>query len=273
MFKKLLVVVVALSFLIIAGAYLLPAETEVSRSIVIEKDVQTVFPVVNSLKASQQWSPWAEKDPQMKVAYEGALSGVGAAMSWESQNPQVGKGSQKIIESQDLKMVLISLSFDGQNDANAKFELEALAENKTKLVWSFVSEHGSNPINRYMGLMFDTWVGGDYEKGLLNLKELLEGEGLTLMSDEESSENITIVDETGNPVELSEDNVEMLQDNMEEAQEASPEELQKMLELIEKNKAEKAKAAQAQIEGEKSAKEDMAKPEPVENSSPGSKNY
>ena len=29
---------------------------------------------------------------------------------------------------------------------------------------------------RWMGLMMDNWVGGDYERGLVNLKELVEGQ-------------------------------------------------------------------------------------------------
>jgi hypothetical protein len=225
MLKKLLIVVLALPFLIIGGAYLLPPETEVSRSIVIEKDAKTVFSMVNDLKATQKWSPWSEKDPAMKVVYTGPSNGGGAAMSWESNNPQVGKGSQKIIESQNLKMVHTRLSFEGQNDADAKFQLEKLAENKTKLTWSFVSEHGKNPINRYMGLMFDTWVGSDYERGLLRLKNLLEKGEKNLVKEEQVSENITIVDETGKPIEVSSDNLEMLGENIEKAQEASPEEL------------------------------------------------
>jgi effector-binding domain-containing protein len=33
---------------------------------------------------------------------------------------------------------------------------------------------GMSPVGRYMGLMFDTWIGKDYEEGLANLKKLVE---------------------------------------------------------------------------------------------------
>jgi len=33
---------------------------------------------------------------------------------------------------------------------------------------------GNNPIARYAGLMFDKWIGGDYEKGLARLKQVME---------------------------------------------------------------------------------------------------
>jgi hypothetical protein len=35
---------------------------------------------------------------------------------------------------------------------------------------------GMNPVGRYMGLMMDRWVGGDYERGLLQLKAQVEAE-------------------------------------------------------------------------------------------------
>ena len=36
--------------------------------------------------------------------------------------------------------------------------------------------YGNNPMMRWMGLMFDKWVGADYETGLASLKELAEKE-------------------------------------------------------------------------------------------------
>ena len=45
----------------------------------------------------------------------------------------------------------------------------------TKITWGFDSDLGMNPIARWMGLMFDSWIGADYETGLANLKNLVEG--------------------------------------------------------------------------------------------------
>ena len=46
--------------------------------------------------------------------------------------------------------------------------------NQTQVTWGFESELGLNPMSRWMGLMMDNWVGGDYERGLVNLKTLVE---------------------------------------------------------------------------------------------------
>ena len=63
MAKKILVVVLALPFLVIGFAYLLPTETTVTRSIVIEQPASEVFPALNNFRNFQAWSPWAAKDP------------------------------------------------------------------------------------------------------------------------------------------------------------------------------------------------------------------
>ena len=46
------------------------------------------------------------------------------------------------------------------------------------MTWGFESDLGMNPMARWMGLMMDSLVGGDYEQGLANLKDLVEGQSL-----------------------------------------------------------------------------------------------
>ena len=57
--------------------------------------------------------------------------------------------------------------------ANAKFVLAA-KNGGTEVEWGFVSDMGMNPIGRWMGLMMDSWIGADYERGLSKLKEIAE---------------------------------------------------------------------------------------------------
>ena len=44
-------------------------------------------------------------------------------------------------------------------------------------MWGFDVELSRNPIERYFGLMFDSMIGADYERGLENLKKLVESGG------------------------------------------------------------------------------------------------
>ena len=176
--KWLLGIVVLLAAVVFIGGYLLPREVEVARSIEIDAPAAEVFPHVNSLKATETWSPWLSMDPQTTLTYNDVPEGVGAAMQWQSENPQVGSGSQEplgvgIVESVENQRVVTALDFGEMGSATARFDL---AENagRTNVTWGLRADMGGGPVGRWMGLMMDRWVGADYERGLANLKALVE---------------------------------------------------------------------------------------------------
>ncbi len=158
----------------IGGAYLQPAEVTIERDIVIDAPAEKVYPHVSSFKNFNAWSPWAKIDPNTKYVFEGPEAGEGAKMSWTSDHPNVGNGSQEITAATANKRVESALSFDGQPPAKAVFVLEPAGEGKTKVTWEFHGDMGMNPIGRWMGLMIEKYLGPDYEKGLANLKEVVE---------------------------------------------------------------------------------------------------
>ena len=190
MLQRIVVVVLSLPFIIIISAYLLPKSTEVSRSIVIERSATDIFPYLNSLERMQLWSPWAKKDPAMQINYSGASEGVGAVMEWKSNKPDVGTGRQEIIESDPNLHLVSKLAFGKQPAAEVHFYLTQQTEKSTEVSWHFISSHGSNPINRYMGLLFDGMLGPDFENGLKGLKTLMEN----LPEQKESIEEQSIVE-------------------------------------------------------------------------------
>lgn len=168
----ILICLASLGVLVIIGL-ILPQQVQVERSITIETSQHKIFPLVNNLHRFNEWSPWQQKDPDTQYRFEGPESGVGAKMYWISNHPQVGSGHQKIIESQLNTRVRTHLDFGAQGEAYAYFNLTPGGDDTT-VVWGFTSEFGMDLIGRYMGLMFDTWIGSDYEAGLENLKKLAE---------------------------------------------------------------------------------------------------
>ncbi len=174
MAKKFIITLSILIVSLVLIGFVLPSNTEVSRSIVIHRDVNSVFQMVNNYHEFSKWSPWARKDAATQYTFTGPYTGVGAKMSWHSENSQVGSGSQEIIESIPSKKVAVKLEFDGQGSANAYYLIDAVDSTETLLTWGFKTEHRMNIISRYFGLMLDSWVGADYEEGLNNLKMLLE---------------------------------------------------------------------------------------------------
>ncbi len=203
MFKKIVIALFVLPVLIFGIAFLLPKESQLSRSIVIDQSPEAVFSKINNFRDSQRWSPWAQMDPDMKVIHEGSVSDGGAKMSWRSSHPEVGNGSQEIIKSVYPEHLHIQLSFEGQGDAEAFFDLKPVNEASTEVTWSFKSVHGENLLTRYLGLMLDAWIGPKYEEGLSNLKALLENEQASKANDEPTKQasNVKVVDDQGRVIE------------------------------------------------------------------------
>jgi hypothetical protein len=172
MIRRALYAVIALAIVFFGGAYLLPRTVTVTRSIEVAAPPAKVFAIVNSFKRFNEWSPWAGRDPNAKYEVTGPDAGVGSKMSWTG-NREVGTGTQEIIESQTDKGVKVKLDFGDMGGGTAAFLLEP-AGTGTKVTWGFEGEMGDNPINRWMGLMMDRWIGKDYEEGLGRLKALAE---------------------------------------------------------------------------------------------------
>jgi uncharacterized protein YndB with AHSA1/START domain len=165
--------------LTLAIAYILPGKIQVERATVIEAPPEHVFELVNSFESFNQWSPWYERDPEGHYRIEGPEHGVGARMIWASEKPDVGSGSQEIIESVPDRLVRTKLDFGDMGDANAFFQIEPRGDELTHLVWGFDTDLGLNPVSRYVGLMFERWIGPDYEHGLAKLKTLAEEKAQT----------------------------------------------------------------------------------------------
>ena len=171
MVRNIIIGLVVLVVAVIGIAFVLPQNVHVERSTVIGATPDGVFAVVNDLTRAKDWGVWFKRDPKMKLTLDGPPQGVGAKVSWKSASE--GEGSQEIIESKPFSFVKTKLDFGAQGIAYATFKLEQ-AEGGTKVTWGMDTDVGMNPIGRYMGLMFDSWIGKDYEEGLANLKTLVE---------------------------------------------------------------------------------------------------
>ncbi len=172
---KTLKALVLLFVILVVVAFFLPEKSTVSRSVEISAPPEAVYAKIDNFQSFNQWSPWAAIDPDTRYDFSGPESGTGAVMEWASDNPHVGSGRQEIIAAEPGRSLTTSLEFGGQGNAQANFLLEPVSGG-TRVSWGFETHWGYNPIGRYMGLMMDDWVGGDYEKGLAALKSLVEGQ-------------------------------------------------------------------------------------------------
>jgi hypothetical protein len=173
--KRILAAIVVVAVLLVVVAFLLPRHVNVSRSIEIDAPPAVVYPLVADLRRANEWSPWLEIDPEVEITFTGPTDGVGQMMNWTSDDPNVGSGSQTITMLEPDSKVETALDFGKQGMASASFDLEAKGS-ATEVIWGFTTDLGFNPVARYFGLMFDKWIGADYEKGLAKLKTVAEAE-------------------------------------------------------------------------------------------------
>ena len=151
-----------------------PADFRIARSTAMAAPPAAVFAQVNDLRKFQDWSPWAKLDPAAKTDFQGPPAGQGASFSWAG-NMEVGEGTMTITESRPGELVRFQLDFRkpmaGTNTAEFTFKPEG---NKTAVTWS-MSGH-NNFMAKAVGLVMncDKMVGGQFEKGLADLKTIVE---------------------------------------------------------------------------------------------------
>lgn len=170
----LLPILIILLLLFIVMVSCQPSEFTIARSATINAPAATVFEQVNNLRKWNDWSPWAKLDPECKREYEGPEAGTDAIFRWAGNN-KVGSGSMIITGSRPAEMVRFRLEFlkpfRATNTAEFTFQPSG---NMTTVTWSMSGTN--NIIGKIMGIFMncDKMVGSQFEKGLANLKALVE---------------------------------------------------------------------------------------------------
>tara|TARA_R110002073_G_scaffold72537_1_gene177483 strand:- start:476503 stop:477030 length:528 start_codon:yes stop_codon:yes gene_type:complete len=171
----LLYIFLGLVLLIIILGLIAPKNYEVNRSIMINKPIAEVFDYLKFLKNQDNWSPWAERDPNMKKTVAGTDGEIGFISAWESDHKQVGSGEQEITSITENKEITSQLRFlkpfKSTSDAYMRVSEE---HGNTKVVWGF---SGKNKFPASIMMLFmnmEKAVGNDFEQGLAKLKSTLE---------------------------------------------------------------------------------------------------
>lgn len=178
MFKK---AILAILFAIIATVIVFcvvvqmqPEDFKITRTASIAATPDKVFAQINDFHKWDAWSPWAKLDPNMKTTYSGPDSGAGASYSWTG-NDQVGDGKMTITESHPSEHIKIDLEFIKPFAAKnvTEFMIKANGD-RSDVTWTMTGKN--NFIAKAFNLMMDMdkLVGGDFEKGLSQMKTIVE---------------------------------------------------------------------------------------------------
>ena len=130
--------------------------------------------MIANLRSMNAWSPFADPDPNIKIAYSGPESGTGAAHTWAG-NSKVGEGRIEITDAQAPNKVALRLQMvkPMQADNQVEFTLQPKG-NATNVTWRM---SGKQPLLAKVMSLFmdcDKTVGSQFEKGLANLKAMAE---------------------------------------------------------------------------------------------------
>lgn len=179
MVKKILI---ALAVLVVAFLVLVamqPSNFRITRNATMLAPVATVFGQVNNFHNWEAWSPWAKLDPAMKKTYEGPDVGTGSIYSWDG-NSEVGAGRMTLLESRTNELVRIKLEFlrpfASVNSTDFSFQPQGEKGDQTMVTWTMDGKNNFVSKAFCLFINMDKMVGGDFEKGLAQMKALVEAE-------------------------------------------------------------------------------------------------
>jgi hypothetical protein len=178
--KILIGIIIALTAIIvlflIIGLFV-KKDYSVGKDVIVNKPKAIVFEYLKFLKNQNKFSVWGSVDPNMKTVFTGTDGTVGFVSAWESDsNKNVGKGEQEILKIVDGERIDYEIRFlkPFKSTSWAYITSIAINDNQTKVHWGFAGKM-KYPTNLTMLFMhMEKMVGGDLEKGLQNLKAILE---------------------------------------------------------------------------------------------------
>jgi uncharacterized protein YndB with AHSA1/START domain len=174
MLKTILVALAVIIVVLVVIVALQPSDFRVARSTTISAPPPAVFAQVNDFHKWEAWNPWGKIDPTMKQTYDGAPAGVGAIYTWAGNN-EVGEGRMTITESRPSELIRVKLEFlkpfAATNTAEFTFKPE---ENQTLVTWSMFGEKNFMAKAVHLVMNMDKMIGGQFEKGLADMKSVVE---------------------------------------------------------------------------------------------------
>lgn len=167
-----IIIALAIAAILIVAATR-PDDFRIARTATINAPAERIFPLINDLQSFKLWSPF-EKDPAMRRDISMPSAGKGATYAWNGDR-QVGSGHMTITDSSAPSQVKIDLEMLTPFAASNKVEFNLVPRGSgTELTWAMA---GRSPfMMKVMGVFFssDKMVGGEFEKGLANLKRMTE---------------------------------------------------------------------------------------------------
>lgn len=158
-----LIVIIALAVYIAVQ----PNSYDVTRTKTINAPASVVYNQVIDYKAWPNWIPWAENNPDMKIAMGEQTAGVGGSYSWEDKD---GKGRMSTLSATPNASIEQEIQFDDYDPSTVYWKFEP-AEGGTQVTWGMKSDKMPFIFKGFAALSggMDNMLGPDFERGLERL--------------------------------------------------------------------------------------------------------
>lgn len=169
---SLLIVVVL--FLVIG--LILPSKRFFNYSVETNRPMTTVFDLYNGFSRFKDWNPIIRYDPRAKFEVSGPEFGVGAKISYQSNDKVVGSGSWEIVESVPGEKVVYKLTNEArgaEKTMTVRFERTGQRSQNVKITQEYRVNYGWDLLGRFAGLYVTRNVGDDVKRGLDRFSNLL----------------------------------------------------------------------------------------------------
>ncbi|HYH78941.1 MAG TPA: SRPBCC family protein [Longimicrobium sp.] len=164
-----------LALVLVAAIATRPAAFRVQRGTAIAAPAEVVFAHLADLRRWAAWNPFQKVDPTMQVTHGGAAAGVGS--SYHYAGKKIGEGRMTIAEIQPSRHVGVKAEFIRPCTATNRidFTVEPAATGVT-LTWAISGRNTFTGKAFSLFVNMDRMIGGDFEKGLADLKRIAEAE-------------------------------------------------------------------------------------------------
>ena len=182
LFFKIIGLIFLVFFGLMIGGYFTSPVLTVESEIYIDATAYDVFPYLNDLEMSAQWSPWSPigtaAQPNTPYVYGETIDGVGASVMWRtSTEPDAEISSQEIISSQSPEFVQSALLLGAVPSSVTYALLPSESGNSVGVFIKFEKDIGGFPyLQRLLKGREKKALGRDFDAALFRLKTIVEAQ-------------------------------------------------------------------------------------------------
>lgn len=168
-----LFIIIFLAFAAVIAFYIgkFPAHYLVTRSITVNRPPQDCFDVVINLRSWPNWSPWLIHEPDCPITYSDDPAAVGGYYDWNGKRVGAGRVTHQHAEAPAELEQTIQFLRPFKSCARIFWRFESDGD-ATHIHWTM---DGKMPfLMRWMTPKMDSFVGPDYELGLVLLRGRLD---------------------------------------------------------------------------------------------------